>query len=58
MKYTEISFKYPLQVGNWTLKLEQISVEEANQSKFIHSASTVTQFQTKSVFLWNRCIQR
>lgn len=35
MQYTEMSFKFPLQVGSWTLKLEQISVEEANQSSYI-----------------------
>lgn len=35
MEYTEMSFKFPLQVGSWTLKLEQIRVEKANRSSYI-----------------------
>lgn len=57
MHYTETSFKFPLQVGSWTLKLEQISVEEANQSSHIF-ASDVPRFQTKYPFLWNRRIRQ
>lgn len=35
MQYTETSFKFPMQVGSLTLKSEQISAEEANQSSYI-----------------------